>query len=291
MQKRGLGEASPPPGFCRLEVSGGVNFTPEVLERNITAAAKRNPRYFSREIPRHEPLVIVGNGPSLRHEIHDIKKRQQQGAKLICVNGAHDWLIERDVIPWAAAFMDVDPLVADFVRSPRHDIVYFVASQCDPVVFDALDGCDVVVWHCWEGMGEESVVRREMDARGIPWALIPGGPSVGLRCINLGAIMGWRELHVYALDCCFEGRRQHTNQQGSEYDKHLIVHVNGREFQTAVGLVRQARAFEGYVNEWNDCFPGVDLWLHGGGLITAMMQDRQKKIQARHAAAPTTPIA
>lgn len=117
--------------------------TDENIKRNIEATLAMDYRPFNTLLsPPHERVVsVVGFGPSIKETWTML-----QGDIWAC-NGAHDWLIERGVIPKYAMYYDASPVIEKFIGKPHKDVTYLVASRCHQNVFDALEGYNVYVWH------------------------------------------------------------------------------------------------------------------------------------------------
>lgn len=277
-------EGSRPPGLFPLKVESRVGFTEEAICADIQAALTRGLPEFRRWPVRKEPLLIVAAGPSVARLMAPIVVMQRQGAKVLAINGMHDWLIEQGVKPWGHLVMDNAPVTLNFVRDPRPGVIYFVASMTHPGVFDALDGYDVVLWHAYQGMGEEKIVRGHHERRAAitgeepNWACLPGGKSAALRAPYLGYYAGFRDIHIYGLDCCFRDDRQHAYEPGisTQHGKTFEVWVGDRCFTTAPGLARQAESFRETADSWGALYPDCHLTLHGPGLCAAIAEEAGK---------------
>jgi hypothetical protein len=83
---------------------------------------------------RHDGRVaIVAYGPSLKHTYQYLRtERKTFGTKIVSVSGAHDFLIERGIVP--DYHIEVDPREhkAWFTRNPHPDVTYWPASCCHP---------------------------------------------------------------------------------------------------------------------------------------------------------------
>ena len=104
--------------------------------------------------------------------------------------------------PTFCAVCDPDPVMANYLRAPDHATKYLVSSHCNATVFDALEGYDVSMWHCWPiGAGDQEA-RDFLEKKTPGWAAVGGGCTVGLRALTLSMMMGFTELHFFGFDSC-----------------------------------------------------------------------------------------
>ena len=81
-----------------------VPFTPygtsEMLSEYIRSAMGRGLPELPPAICSHDgTAVIVGSGPSLPNHFDEIKAEREKGRPICALNGAHDFLCERGLIP------------------------------------------------------------------------------------------------------------------------------------------------------------------------------------------------
>jgi uncharacterized Rossmann fold enzyme len=145
---------------------------------------------------RQQEIVICSAGPSLATHIGEIRKLQFEGAKVIAVKHAIDTLKAHGIKPWAVVLLDPRGHVEGFVKAPDPDVLYFVASMCDPSVVKTLNDhkCKVIGYHAYVNAGETSVM--------IPSDLpVSGGSATGTRSIALFADMfGFKTFHLFGFD-------------------------------------------------------------------------------------------
>lgn len=264
------GEVSASP-FVPLTVTVRCWDTADSLISNIASALKRPLPELIPQEPHDRRMVIVATAPSV--ERYTIER--QPGDMICCVNGAHDWLLARGVVPDICVLLDSTHELADVVH-PVKGVRYVVASQCHPDVFDALSGFHVIRWHALvppETLGGRELVdvleEHAPPGDGNYW-MIPGGGTAAIRCLSLGQFSGYRKFLVYGLDSSFadDGRRQvqaHMPCKGNEIE----VEFNGRRFRTTPSLAAQAQDFQGlYLRALNDCRVTV----MGDGLIPWMCE-------------------
>lgn len=116
----------------------------------------------------------------------------------MAINGAYDWLQDNGRIADYVLGLDPGAALADFYRRACQDTQFIIADCCDPTVFDALAGYDVVLYHARQG--------DELAQPGD----IPAGPSAMTRAPLVGAVLGHRDVTLYGADSCFSGPATHV---------------------------------------------------------------------------------
>lgn len=264
-------------GWTSLPAMRGINVSLEHIWANVRANVQRDLPWFTGDAPHGREAVLVCGGPSMRRYVEKIRAHKRRGARLVTVNNAWRFLLQRGIRPDAHVMLDAREENAEFVKdAPREGVTYFVASQCHPAVFDALEGRDVAVWH--NGVGDCAELHEILE----PWwgegpdqrpiVLVPGGCTVGLRALWLLTFSGYRTIHVYGMDSSFEEGKHHAYAQAiNDADAVMRVRMGGKEYLAARWMVRQAREFP---DHWRDLQrQGVTLHVHGSGLIPDMARD------------------
>lgn len=184
-----------------LDVSGG-RISREEVRRRACDAMQRNLPGFQLCANTSKEWAIIGGGPSINQSLNAIRALKRRGVNIVSVNKSHDWLLDQGIVPWGHVLLDPKEWVADYVKRPRNDVRYFVASQCHADTFDSLDGFPVFLWHAgqdFEEGAEPTCVLKERWPN-TPWVVIPGETTVGLRTIHLGHAMGADKFHLFGLD-------------------------------------------------------------------------------------------
>ena len=193
-----LAEKEVDPGF-------GDNFVPgapvafDIVVPTTNAALNENVRHaLTLGLPeadnRLAPLTIVANGPSAR------------GLKFegptMALNGAINLPVFRRTGPdmWVAC--DPQKLVAGFIKRPKKNTTYLVASKCHASVFKKLKAADVRLWHL-------------SDVEFVSGRVVPCATSVTLTSLLLAQRLGARRIDVWGWDCCFADDGAH-HAAGSE---------------------------------------------------------------------------
>lgn len=226
----------------------------EHLSENIRSALGRGLPLVEHCRPHQHILSIIGGGPSIEDTY------REAAGYIAAVNKAHDWLIERGVIPNACGLVDPLPALADQI-TPRKDVTYFVASMCDPRVFDKLKGYHVKLWHALPCPVDVGDVLR-----------ISGGTTIALRWFNLGYICGFRTFHLHGMDSSVRGARHHAYEHRQD-DALTTFEAHG--YETQLGLCTQISDFFTLLKrlELDDVDP-VRFKVFGDGLLQHLVRLR-----------------
>lgn len=200
--KRDGGGLVPPLSACAAD--------PEDIREHMLSAMGRGLRELTRAVPAHDGVLsVAASGPSLADTYGAMAGR------IAALNGSHDYLIGKGVIPFWCAFVDPQEVVAHLF-TPRDDVLYFVASMCHPAVFDRLKGHHVVLWHAsWPDGLEKSVLE------GREWLAVGGGSTIGLRWIALGYALGYRKFHLHGMDGSYTDKA-HAGDEHSIVSSYLL---------------------------------------------------------------------
>jgi uncharacterized Rossmann fold enzyme len=220
--------------------------------------------------PEHKrKAIIVCYGPSLLQTWPEVKGEQKLlDGDIFSVSGSHDFLIRRGIIP--DFHVECDPRVhkAANLNMPTEGVKYLIASCCHPEYVEKLKDQDIALWHLCNGQDSFRIVEELESEKG--QNLITGGGSVGLRAIALAYAMGYREFHIYGMDCSFsseETPRQWAGPHKGKKQKVIEVKTEtGRWFKTSPVLVTYTRHFFDTVQR----APNAQFYLQGDGLLQEM---------------------
>jgi hypothetical protein len=190
--------------------------------------------------------AIAGGGPSLRATYPAL-----DGLTFAC-NGAHDFLIDCGVVPYACVAMDPGQHMADVI-TPRAGVFYFVASTCHPALFDRLDGYDVGLWH----PSGVPALDALYAAKGL--LTVAGGSSVGVRAIDLCYTLGFRRFALHGLDSSYS-ENTHAYPDASH---HEVTQLQLGEYRTSRAMIEQVHDFFERRDKWT----GATIVMHGDGLL------------------------
>lgn len=220
--------------------------------------------------------VICAGGPSLGRSLRIIGELDRQGACILAVNKASNFLVDNGIVPDVVAMCAPEDDLFDggqFAIDQR--CTYFVASCCSPKVFDALKDCEVRIFHVYDVGPLADIARRHYP---VP-AYAVSGTTITLKCVDLFYRLGFRSIDGYGFDGSFEvegGEVVHHAYEQLEDDNApnpvVRVQIDDRIFVTREDYAREAiwleRTLQTYDMLWKaGKTEKLKIRLHGEGLI------------------------
>ena len=198
--------------------------------------------------PHAHKMSVAGGAPSLS----DTKDKLD--GYICAINGSLNYLYDNGIEAQACGILDPHVDV-----KPIKGVHYYVCSIARPEVFDALKNEHVVMWHSSGPTGAEEVLKKHRK----DYLMMGGGSTMGLRWINLGYMMGFREFHLHGLDSSYRNGSTHAY---NDHEREQRMTVNGRE--TSPNFLKQVSDFSGVMDRFSQ--PDVDpvnIKLYGTGLM------------------------
>lgn len=225
---------------------------------NMRSAIRRNLPLATVCKPHKYLMSVAGGGPSLQDTYKDLT------GYVAAVNGSLAWLMDRRIAPHACGICDPGEHIADMIV-PAHRVRYYVASTCDPSVFDKLAGYDVQLWHITPNSTQDPDGVTEILNSAYPdrWHAIGGGCTMGVRWIDLGYFLGFRRFHLHGLDSSFRNGATHAYPDRADTKDRIVF--NGRE--TRPNFIAQLYDFFGVLNRFAIQDPFIDIEVAGDGLL------------------------
>lgn len=260
----------------KTEVKTSYCVSGDVREDQMRVALSRiQGRLKPSEILSDEPVAIVCYGPSLQQTWQELRKFK----KIMTCSGAHKFLIDKGIVPtW---HVDLDPREhkVRMLGTPHEDVEYLIASCCHPTMWDVLEGHNVKLWHIFNN--EDNKDLPLVYPRG-DW-ILTGGNNVGLRCMVVARVMGYRNFHVFGMDCSFPKEGSHHAGEHLNPNKKLYeTPFAGKMFYCEPVMITYARQFFHELNQ----LPDVRVKLYGDGLLQHMAYEkRNQKIQVKKSVA------
>lgn len=239
------------------------------LKHNIRDALSRGLPELGLAPCKHDgTFVIVGSGPSIEFHIDQIKADRDKGRPICAIKGAHDYLVERGILP--DLFLTTEPRDRLYqVKHKNKHTVYLIASRCPPSLFDHLKDCNVLLWHAWMDKPEtdELIAMSKIG--------IGGGTTSGLRAVNVAYVLGFRNIRMYGMDSCLDEKGQKRADEGTMADevKKIDVTVGGKTFLCNMAMAQQADDFQSLY----DIMPDMHIEVIGGGLLAAIIEERERQ--------------
>jgi hypothetical protein len=224
---------SSPPTF-RDAFKGQVNTAHEQIYKNIRSNIRRTLPQAAKHPPNDYKVAFLCGGPSLA------TAKIPRGYKVATCNATHDWALDHKLKPSIFMMLDARPHNVRFVQRPIDTCHYFLCSQVDPSVTEALKDNQVWLFH-GAAAPEKKILDRHYLKR---WINVPGGGCIGTRGIGLLYTLGVRTIRIYGMDGCLVKGEHHAYKQG-ENDSEAIrtVKVGRRRFQTHAWMLSQADDF------------------------------------------------
>lgn len=196
-----------------VELHGAVNVSDDILLDNVRSSIRRSHQQIRPGPVNYDRVVLVGGGPSLADTEDELIDLIKHGAKLVTVNGAYQWCLERNLFPKTQIVMDARPGNARFLHPVIPGCRYVLASQCAPEAWDAVEGRpDVWIWHA--AVGAEGPLKELLDAYYMgKWLGIGGGITVITRAISLLRAVGYLRFDLFGVDSCFLNGIHHAYEQ------------------------------------------------------------------------------
>lgn len=253
---------------------------------NVRANIGRPHPWFHQNFPVKEEdrigrrIALVGGGPSLKNTVHEL----MDFPIIIACGSAHDWLQANSPrIPTFCAVCDPDPVMANYLRAPDKKTKYLVSSHANATVYEALEGYDIAMWHCWPiGAGDQEA-RDFLQEKTPGWVAVGGGCTVGLRSLTLALMMGFSEIHFFGFDSCMGmSDDEHHVYPFTDTSKEFLGDIynvkigmgaeNGpapREYRVAGYQLAQADHYKQMLAAFGHLFRPT---FHGPGLIADMQR-------------------
>ena len=262
-------------GMAALEFDGVLNMKHEEMLKNMRANLARGLPSLPECAPHDRIMCIVGGGPSIKDTLSTIRlfnNPLSSKGKIFALNGAHDYLIERGIVPHAQVIADARPENVTFVKSPHNDVTYYIASVCDHSVFDALDGHEIVTWTPDLTGMQDALDAIEAKSK----LMVGGGPTVGLKALCIGYALGYRHFHLHGFDSSFADDQTHAYEQKlNARDERIEAFVSGRKFVTSPSMFRQAQVFRDQAMEMVKAGCVIDVY--GDGLLPWLAKTMSRK--------------
>lgn len=245
----------------------GLNYPVSAVETNIVRNILRALPQVQPHQPQAMTIGLICGGPSLKAAQSEIKRRYDDGLKLVSVNGSHDWLFDHDMHPSAHVMVDSRPSNARFVKNWDKRTKYLISSQCHPRVFEALDGADTYLWHTIDTPAVNAILHEHYFGR---FYVIPGGSTVALRALAVLRMLGFAKIEIWGFDSCImDGEHHAYDMPENDGEACAKVTVNGKDFWCEPWMHSQANEFQGFSKMLGD---ELQLVVHGDGLIAHMVK-------------------
>lgn len=233
-----------------VEMRGTINTPDDKIRAHVESAIRRGLPQVWRQQTQPDRVCLVGSGPSLADTFQELRDLVFDGAMLVTVNGAYHYCLERNLQPHAQIVMDARPSNVRFVEPAIPRCRYYLASQCHPDLFDAVEGRELVaIFHATD---PEGTLKPLLDAFYLGrWQGIAGGTTVATRALALLRMLGYLRFDIFGVDSCWMNGAHHAfDQPENANDKMLKVELHptghpelGRTFFVAPWMLKQVEDF------------------------------------------------
>jgi len=262
-----------------------LNVPDDSILQNIEHNIKRHLPQARPYNPQPATLAIVGGGWSLEDTEDELRDIVFDKAVITALNGAGNWLVEHNFQPKIHYIMDAREESIGFVKHRAKGCRYLIASQCDPSIFDALEGEDVTMFHVVSstskemkdkdkggpvgGDGIRALLDKHYKKR---WNEVPGAGTIGMVSLPLSLMLGYSSAHLFGIDSCYPaGDRYHHayDQKVNDGETQLKFECAGRDFICAPWQASQANNF---IEVTKALGSRLQLSIHGDGLLAHMVE-------------------
>lgn len=246
-----------------LTIHAGLNREPEEIRENIRINCARGLPQIWAHAEQDTALAICAGGPTLTDTLEDLRAVKAQGGKIVSLANTAHFLLAHGIRPDAHVLLDSRPNNVTFLTGI--DCQYFVASQCDPSVFEALADKRVLLWHAINNPEEAQLIGEQYDA----WMPVQGGNTIALRSLRLFQILGYHRFELFGFDSCnIEGRHHAYPQEAADDMEETVMECSGRRFRVTAWQIQQCMEFMTMTKTFGE---GWEIRVHGDGLIAHMI--------------------
>lgn len=247
-----------------------INCQQWLIRSNIRNSIRRQLPQMCAHPTSGQRVAIVGGGWSLKETERELRDLVFNGVKIVAVNGAANYLAERNFKVSMHIVADARPVNAQFFEHNTPDCQYYLASQCHPKCFDAVEGRDVTLFHVISTASEMERKRLNQFYNN-RWQEVPSAGTVGIIAIILCRLLGFPYQHLFGVDSCYRMEGEHhaypqdwNNQEGS-----AEFWIAGRSFRMSAWQASQCGEFIDMVKTLGD---QVSLDIHGDGVLAHIMK-------------------
>lgn len=247
----------------RIEKLGLPMPRPKLLWRMLTCPG------VSMDLPMPQKprgIHVACYGPSLHKTWH-----RMIGQDVISVSGAHDFLVERGIVPQYHLEIDPRPHKVGLINRPQRDTIYIIATVCHRNMFERLRGYDVRKIHAIFGswFGAQVLTHFVNHA-----PILTGGNNVGTRAVPLARSMGYRQIHIHGMDLCLsDGERWAGPHTSTEKVRTFGRIVGSKAYQTTSVMHEASDFMLRYFAKTPECRFAV----YGDGMLAALIEESRNQ--------------
>lgn len=224
----------------------------------LAAAKKYGWQQMKRRSHGTALMSIVCYGPSLKDTWRYIKR------PIMTVSGAHDFLLERGIVPDYHTDCDPREHKQKMFKGPHQLVKYRMATCCHPSWWPRLEGHDVELWHLHNDSHTEEWVREHDPGAN----MLGGGSTAGMRALEVGSMLGYRRFEMHGMDGSFESNEvRHAGTHLGKVQNLIEVNCDGRWYKSSPQMIEASKEMVTFIQNY-DC----EITFHGDGLCQAMVK-------------------
>lgn len=250
-----------------VNVVGQPYLAHRYMMRNLLHALGRpNVPQLVPQAAHDRTLLVVAGGQSVTGLYKEIAERAKDpNTDVYTCNAMHDILREMGIPVKFHLVVDPREKHLKYVQKPHKDTTYWIASQVDPRVFDALEGHNVYQWHCCNTGLEMSPLLGFAELNNTNFLLIRTGCTAGLCGLTVGYSQGYRKFVLYGFDSCYsdDGTKHHAYDTDQVDTNVQDVVIAGKQFKAVYWMIQQGKDFNNLFEQLHD----ADIVVRGDGMI------------------------
>lgn len=234
------------------------------LKKNYKINKKVAPyiQSYKRIKPRpNKRALVIAAGPSLDKSIEQIKKYD---ADIFACKSAK-YLMQKGVIPKFSVHTDPQEQESKYIFKDKN-LIHFVSSQCDPILFEKLKGERVYQMN----------IRSSADW--MPPNIVTQGSSVTVSAIILAVWLGYKTIDIFGWDCSYTKNTHVGDREEGQLKPTMEIDVdlgNGQIVHTKPAMIGQAQEAIGVLSHYTS--NGIDIGIHGDGLLPYLLLDAKRR--------------
>jgi SAM-dependent methyltransferase len=179
--------------------SGVCKFTKELLYENMRAIFQAGIPDLSKITgTRSGAVCLVAGGPSIDNEVAKVRELQRNGAAVITILRMYPWCVSNGIVPDYVVSLDCTEDQSKGFSKKVPGVTYLIASVANPSFLDHVNGEKVYVF---DSRDDRKIQDMRRKAGYTQCSVVNGGGSVAICSISLAFNLGFRDLHVFGLDC------------------------------------------------------------------------------------------
>lgn len=256
----------------KLNIMVVSNTPDEELISNIKESSSKYPDWLSMKEAHEGVAVLIAGGWSANNHIDDIRALQDNGAKIIAMNGSSKWARNNGIKPDWQVIVDAKAETALFVdkQVPSH----FFASQCNPKTLEKSHNLTLI--HFGLDTIEDYLPEDRVKAGG--YTLLGAGTTVGFAALSVAFSQGYRDLHLFGYDSSYHKDDSHAYEQGmNQFMPTVDVDWGDKTYKVSVAMRSQAEKFP--LNAFALKEAGCELHVYGEGFLQAIYNTKYEDMK------------